>query len=267
MRRAIAISSAFLWIAGCAFAQEKPAPSPEIDQALRERAALFMQYTVDRAYRKAYELVAEDSKDWYFSAGHAQYTKFKIEGIEYQPDFQHATVKTRVTRVLSMNGHDMPAETLVEDLWNLVDGKWMWVHDPDVIDTPLGRIKRTKVAEDANSTLPKDMGPEATQDFDRNIKNGGTLSKDQLTFDSSEESLQEVVFHNGFPGVVSVSADIVGDYRIFSVFPLQMDAAATKDIVFRVSHKAGLEPAVAATYLRVRIEPFNRTMMLPLKLR
>src|SRR5258706_8270520 len=56
------------------YAQEpKPASRPAAtppgatDQALRERETTFLQYQVDGAFRKAYDLVAEDSKDFYFA--------------------------------------------------------------------------------------------------------------------------------------------------------------------------------------------------------
>src|ERR1700720_2956586 len=47
------------------FAQApSPTPPPQVDQALRTRAKAFLQYQKDGDFHKAYEMVAEDSKDY-----------------------------------------------------------------------------------------------------------------------------------------------------------------------------------------------------------
>src|SRR4051812_9313910 len=76
------------------FAQAPPAaPPPQVDQALRARAAAFLQYQIDGNFRKAYDLVAEDSKDDYFSAAKQKAISFVIDDIQYADDFSKATVK------------------------------------------------------------------------------------------------------------------------------------------------------------------------------
>ena len=80
---------AALFIPICLFAQEpKPATPPaEVDQALRERASAFLQYQVDGNFRKAFELVAEDSKDFYFSIGKTKIQSLEIDEIVYSDNF------------------------------------------------------------------------------------------------------------------------------------------------------------------------------------
>ena len=45
-----------------------PQAPPEVDQALRARANAFLDYESKGENRKAYDLVAEDSRDYYFGA-------------------------------------------------------------------------------------------------------------------------------------------------------------------------------------------------------
>jgi hypothetical protein len=259
--------TAFAWLlgAGLALAQERSAPAPEVDQALRDRAAQFLQFTMDRAYRKAYDLVAEDTKDWYLSSGKPRYTKFKIEDVVYSADLQQATVKTRVTEMFAMNGHDVPAEVVVSDIWKMVDGKWMWYHDPDVINTVFGDIKmdRSKAAEAAASpSLPKDLSPEATEAAAKKIQVPTSVSKKELVFDRTKAADEEIVFHNGLAGVIQLNVDIVGDYDSFHVQPASASVPPDGDFTFKVSFKPIGNPA--ASTLRFSIAPFNRALRVAL---
>ena len=47
------------------------APSPEVDQALRARIAEFYQDHVGGKFRQAEALVAEETKDYFYSASQA----------------------------------------------------------------------------------------------------------------------------------------------------------------------------------------------------
>ena len=242
------------------------APSPQSDKVLRERASQFLQYTIDRGYRKAYELVAEETRDWYLSSGKPQYTKFHIEAVEYSKDHKLATVKSKVTRVLAMNGREISTELVVEDRWKFVGGRWMWWHDPNVLVTPFGEVKidRSKgVAVSDDKSMPRDMSPEAASKAAEGLNLDATTDKKELVFEEGRPGDLEIVFHNGLKGFVRVSSDIVGDYRAFSVEPAEIQVAADSDLKFRVHYKPIADLAV--TSLRFSIDPFNRTITVPLK--
>jgi len=246
-----------------AFAQDKPMPSPEIDRALRDRAAQYMQFMVDKAYSKAYQLVAEESHDWYFSSSRPQYTRFKIEGIEYAQGLERAIVKSRVTRVLSMNGHDMPSEIVVEDLWKLEGGKWMWYHDPEVLETVFGPVRIHRDPDNGSPTVLVPTNPEdlATKGQMR-ITGEARVDKTSLPFQQGVEGSGEVLFHNGYPGVVTISVDIVGDYRSFTVQPVSADVPSGQDLVVKVAYKQ--IGTVLKSMLRIRVAPLNKTLTVPL---
>jgi len=240
-------------------------PSPQSDKVLRQRATQFMQYTIDRGYRKAYELVAEETKDWYLSSGKPQYTKFQIEAVEYSKDRKMATVKSKVTRVLSMNGREIATELVVEDRWKFVAGNWMWWHDPNVLVTPFGEVKidRSKgVAVTDDKTMPRDMSPEAAAKAAQGLNLDATTDKKELVFEQGRPGDLDLVFHNGLKGFVRVTSDIIGDYRGFSVDPPEIQVAADSDLKLHVHYKPVADLAGAS--LRISIDPFNRTLNVPL---
>jgi len=257
---------AFFLLPFCVCAQEKPAPAPELDKALHERAGQFIQYTIDRNYKRAYELVAEETKDWYLSSGKPQYNSFHIEDIEYSKDFQEATVKSKVTRELEMNKQVRTTEFTISDLWKMEDGKWMWYHDPNVLMTPFGEIKidRSKLAANAGpAPIPSDVSPEAAAAAASNLNVQASVSKREVSFAGGKAASDEFVFHNGLKGVVTLVADIVGDYRSFSVEPRRVQLESGKEVTFQVHYQPSenLSPAT----VRLTLDPFQRELHIPIR--
>jgi hypothetical protein len=244
---------------------KKPAPAA-LNKALRERAAQFLQFTVERSFSKAYDLVAPETKDWYLSSGKPQYTSFKIESIDYSKNYKDAMVHSRVTRVLSMNGREVSSELLVPDLWKFEGGKWMWYHDPNVMVTPFGEIKmdRSRLAANPGAPpVPRDTSPNAVLDAAKGLSMEASVNKKELLFEDGKPGSDELVFHNGLAGVVDVLIDIVGDYRDFSVEPKHVQLEGKKDLTVKVEYKPAPNPSPA--FVRLTVEPFERTLQIPLK--
>ena len=59
----------------------------QAESALRARVTEFLQYHVDGNFRKAYDMVAEDTKDEYFNSGKAQLESFKIDDDQVHGQF------------------------------------------------------------------------------------------------------------------------------------------------------------------------------------
>lgn len=243
----------------------KPAPK-KLDQALRERVMQFLQFTVDHSYSKAYELVASETKDWYLSSGKAPYTAFKIEGIDYAKDYKQANVRARVTRVLTMNGREVPTDIVITDLWKLEGGKWMWYHDPNVLVTPFGEIKfdRSKMSAHAGpAPIPSDLSLSAAEQAASKVGQEISTDKQELLFEQGTPGSEELVFHNGLQGIVDVEIDIVGDYVAFSVEPRHVQVQSGKDLTLKVSYKPSSNSI--SSVVRLTIEPFQREVKIPLK--
>ena len=55
---------------------------PHVDEALRTRVSQFLQAHVDGKFRNAIDLVADNSKDFYFAMEKRKYLSFEIVKID-----------------------------------------------------------------------------------------------------------------------------------------------------------------------------------------
>src|SRR5215471_881924 len=65
-------------------------PPTDVDRALRARIAQFYEYHVKEEPRKAEVLVAEDTKDFYYSHNKPHYLSWRIVSIEYSEKYTRA---------------------------------------------------------------------------------------------------------------------------------------------------------------------------------
>src|SRR6185295_8463973 len=151
----------------CLLAQEPSAtPPPEVDRALRERVTQFFQAHVDGTFRRAYELVADDFKDFYFAGNKTRYKSFSIDSIRYFDNFTRAKVLLNTEVEWEIRLQKAVARVKTPAAWKLQDGKWMWYDDPkDRKRTPMdpdaeapGEIPRDP---DGAVRLPDDLSPKA----------------------------------------------------------------------------------------------------------
>src|SRR6266404_6170559 len=140
--------AALLLVPLAAFAQ---IPAPQVEEALRARVTEFFNYHVEGNFRKAYDLVADDTKDQYFGAQKIQYKSFKIDSVKFSDDFTKADVALTGERSWRMRSQ-LP-ETLVtvpmNTSWKLEGGKWMYHEEPRQLLMPMGPS-----AIGANSSAP-----------------------------------------------------------------------------------------------------------------
>jgi hypothetical protein len=116
---------------------------PEVDQALRARIAKFFQAHVDKKFRQAEEVIAEDSKDFFYNMEKTHYFGFDIVRINYSENFTKATVVTGVEMEWrSPRVGVMRVKPPLTSLWKLENGSWYWYVVPQKDwDTPWGRMK------------------------------------------------------------------------------------------------------------------------------
>ncbi|MEQ1947665.1 MAG: hypothetical protein ABL995_10780 [Bryobacteraceae bacterium] len=256
-------------------AAEAPKPPADVDQALRARATEFLQYNVDANYRKAYDMVAEDSKDFYFGMSKPQYKTFELSGIDYTDNFTKAMVRGSVKRPVSFMGKEIEMPMPVVDAWRLENGKWMWVQpQTKTMLTPLGEVpvpiangsgaNNSGGGSGAAPVLPKDFTPEAAQAAARELKVQATIDKKELKFTKGEASTQEVTFHNGLNGSVRIIATPLLDGGIFKADPPTAMVEANKDAKFTVHYDPAAGTPVGGPVLRLTVEPFQQLLFIPL---
>ena len=101
-------------------------PPPGLEEALRERIRPFYQAYVDGKFRKAYEIVADDSKDAFLTEKKPHYDGFEIRKVVFSNDYTRAVVTTEIHTALFFFGVSSPEKSTEESSWKVVDGQWYW---------------------------------------------------------------------------------------------------------------------------------------------
>ena len=187
-------------------------PPPEVDKALRARVTEFLQYHVEGNFRKAYDMVAEDTRDTYFNMGKLQIRGFKIGDISYSDNFTKAEVKTTMDRTVNVVGMDMPVSMPSTLTWKVENGKWVWYKAPEVgMVGPFGlasgltpSVAAPPAAAGVEAALPKDFNDQTIAAAARNILQQVTVDKKEVVLATDRVSEQRVVLHNGMSGSVQL---------------------------------------------------------------
>jgi hypothetical protein len=248
------------------FAQAPPAaPPPEVDQALRAQVTAFLKYQMEGNFRKAYELVSEDSKDYYLGAPKEKSTSAEIQKIEYSDNFTKAVVTSPSKQILFMEAHPVEIPSGRIDRWRLEDGQWKWYHDTSK-DVQMTIIGAQAVAPPGGAPaaatpppLPKDLSPEAVAAAAKTIAPAAkaALSRTALPFIVGRESTEGVKFHNNSPGPVRVEADLIAGFNGFVVEPpTSVLVNPEGDATFKVTYHPS-DKRMFNAYLRLTIQPFG----------
>jgi hypothetical protein len=260
------------------FAQTPPAsPSPEVDQALRSRVTAFFQYEKEGNFRKAYDLVAEESKDYYFSVSKQKGLPFSIDDVRYADNFSIATVKATVTKQMGLSGQQVEVPSVVTALWKLEKGEWVWYHDPskDVLLTIVGALPTagltagaTPLAGDSqspnSSALPKDLSPRAAVAAAAKLTEKATIDKPSITFTLGKEGAEVITFHNQNSGQVRVSVGVRGSTDSVTVQPVDTLLTASAELPVNVVYKpTGDVPR--QTMIEFVVQPFDSVYRVPVK--
>jgi hypothetical protein len=189
--------------AACLFAQADDPfnrPPADVDEALRARVHEFYQLHVKGDFRHAEALVAEDTKDFYYTHNKPQYLSAEISRIQYSEKFTKAKVTVLCEQFVMMPGFaDKPLKVPTPSTWKLVDGKWFWYVDPDAIrDSPFGKM--TAGPTPAKGGAPALPAIPDNADF---LFTQVQLDKHSVTLKTGET--ETVTVANGAPGVMNIS--------------------------------------------------------------
>jgi len=265
------------------FAQAPPAapsaaPPAEVDKALRSRATAFFQYQKDGNFRKSYELVAEASKDYYFSTAKQQGLPFTIEDIEYTDEFSKATVKAVVKQKVGISGQQIEVPSVVTTRWQMEKGEWVWYHDPskDTLMTIVGELPTggataaglTPPADPSqpakSSPIPKDFSPAAAAAAAAKLVPKTTIDKSTITFTLGKEATDVITFRNENMGQVRVFVGVKGATDDVTVEPVDTLLTANAELPVKVSYKP-TTGAPRRTIVEFIIEPFDSVYQIPVR--
>lgn len=248
-------------------------PPPEVDAALRARVNEFMGYHVTANFMKAFELVAEDTREYYFGAQKNQYLSFKIGNIEYNDNFTKAVVEVEGERKIRLSP-EFPETIIVHPMrqdWKIENGKWVWYVKPQLdCPTPMscdphGKPWAQQQADTANNAIPlPDLSQKKMDEQARKILKASQVDKPEVAMTASVVSTQHVVFHNGAPGYVKVfiqAPELAG----FTAKLEKGDVGANQDVGIDLRWEPGKAVAPKALILVVVVEPLSQTFPIVVK--
>ncbi len=231
---------------------------PDIDDALRARITRFYQAHVDGKPRRAEELVAEDTKDYFYNARKPQYLSFQIIKIDYNDTFTKATVTTMVETIVAALGFtDKPIKMPLASFWKIEDAQWWWYMDPDKLNTaPFGQGKfgvAPGTSAAPNAGLPNGgKGPDVAA-----VINQVHADKTAVVFKAGEAASDQITIVNSMPGSVNL---VLAD-KPMPVLEVALSAAQLKageKATLSIRYTPGTEMSHKSQVMRVEIKPLGR---------
>lgn len=244
---------------------QQPSPPPGLEQAVRGRVTEFLQYHVDGNFRKAYDMVAEDTKDDYFATGKVQIKGFTVDTIEFSDNFTKARVTGTIAKMFNVQGVDLPVTMPSTTTWKIENGKWVWYNDARGASAmPMG-LSIPAAPAAAPQSAPTDGG--LPQKFDdktiaaaaRNILQQVSVDKKEITLAADKASEDRVVFHNGMNGSVQLEL-LAPEVPGFSAKLEQSIVRASTEVgvVFRYAPVNGVQRKDPID-VQLLVQPLNQT--------
>ena len=181
--------------AATAFAQQQPPEAAAAEAAVRSRAQEFFQMQVDKKYRQAESMVADESKDAYYDGRKFNIKSFDIQKIVLSDNNTRAqvTMKAKVTLMMAGAGTvdlDVPSTTD----WKRQGDQWVYVIAPD-IETPFGKMN-PQAGQAAAPTLDKTgKAPDI-----KSLMNAVKLDREMILMTSGSSEVATIT--NDLPGEV-----------------------------------------------------------------
>lgn len=183
-----------------AWAQQTPPSASEAEAALRARVEQFYQLEVDKKFRQAEALLAEDSRDIFYNANKPVIQGFTIDRIELTENNTRADVyvKTKLTYVIP-GFPPMIGETQVTSTWRVENGAWVQFIDPDApIQTPFGKVKPAKPGEKPDA-IPRQFKVPDLATLSQMVK----IDRNSIVL-TRAEPVQTATISNGLAGGVDL---------------------------------------------------------------
>ena len=222
----------------------------DVDEALKARAHQWYRAHIDRKYRQAEALVAEDSKDLYFEAQKPHYFDYELGSIKYFDNFTRATVLALVE--VEYNNARLGTIRLrppVSTNWKLENNQWfIYIEPPSKQpNTPWGKMDNTG----KDTTNARVFRP--TPDLLRKMV---APDKSQVTLPGGETASQTVSIKNEMQGAVGLSLEPINKAGLTA--KLDKDLLQAGEVAHLVVEWKPLKPeAHAPTTVVVQVSPIS----------
>jgi len=175
---------------------------PQVDASLRARVTKFLQAHVDGKFRRAEEVVHEDSKDAFYNSEKQKYKGFEIVKIVYSDNFQKAEVVTSIdVDWYTPRTGKMPIKVPQKSLWKYDGGEWWWyLSTKREWETPFGTMHPG--AETSGGERPNIVIPDA-----ESILSKVKVSKNEIMLSSWQKSQDYAEIVNNMPGDLTLELE------------------------------------------------------------
>ena len=210
---------------------------PAVEEALRARVSKFFQAHVDGRLRAADEVVAEDSKEAFFTASKPRCYSFEIVKIDYSENFTRAKAVTTCEMdqpTPGMAGVKVKAPRT--SLWKLADGQWWYYIDPNQgYQTPFGVMRAGPgQATTVPPAVASGAGPGAGVDPEV-VLSWVRPSRSEIQFRSAKAGSDELTLTNRGAG----AATLIMQYADMPGLEVKLDRTEIKRARRRASPPAG----------------------------
>jgi hypothetical protein len=187
-------------VAMTAVAQTTSPANAKAEKALRARAEQFYKLEIQKEFRQAEAIVAEESKDYFYNSGKPNLKDVKVGKIEFTDKGTRAVVHIVATVELMAPGigrQNFAAPTVSN--WKLEKGRWVWYFNKESsMATPFGKMKFGDSRAGASMMDIMGKGSAAS------LKALVTTDRDSVTL-SADHPEDAVTLTNKLPGAVTVS--------------------------------------------------------------
>jgi len=231
---------------------------PDVENSLRDSVAKFFNAHVQGKFRLAEEVIAEDSKDFFYNMEKQRYLGFEIIRINYAENFTKATVVTGVeVDWRSPRVGVIRVKPPMTSLWKVENGKWAWYVVPQKDwETPWGKMKPGP--DDPNKMMQMFKGVDV-----QTVNNQVGIDRSELRLKGYEPSQGEASIRNRMPGEVR----LVLEAPPVAGLEVKLDKTTLKsgeEAKVSVDYKpATMEPKPAAA-VSVRVEPTGQVFRIGL---
>jgi hypothetical protein len=269
-----------LFVVSC-FAQSpadllKKAP-PEIEQALRTRINIFYQAHVDGKWRLADAVVAEDSKDTFFSAQKPKLRSFEIVRFNWSDDFKKATVVVGCSQDWFLHGEKIPVVTPITTTWRLEKGEWFMYIEPDnggPRKTPFGMMTPGPPSADGATpgAIPSDLAKALKDDAARQqmaakIFQSVAFDKQNISLASDEIGAETITIKNSLRGEIVIEMLIENAFAGLSIELDRTRLNFDETAIVNIRHEPRNANAKPQVFLRFRITPTGQNVVIPITFR
>jgi hypothetical protein len=249
------------FLCGIVFAQttQNPFDKPpaDVDGALRARVTEYYDLHVAGKYRQAEQLVAEESKDTFYSSGKPDIKEFRLGEISYSEEYKKAKVTVVAKTPMAFMGSGVKTMTLpFPSYWKVEQGKWCWYvpNDPERM-TPFGKIN-PKTGEMAKNSEPSSLFKPVDL-----ATVSGAVKADRLSIKMGAPE-EKVTLTNSLPGVVMLGLS----EKVFPGVDVKLDKTELKtgeSAVLTVTAK----PSERKTRLMIGVvvKPTNQVIQIEVK--